>query len=97
MQNTYSDLINFEVKTSSSETFFNIKSVLYVQNVLGGVNMVSRGVLERYVVCCNDGVTTDVSMPCGRDVTSVILINDFLYLNIYLKNELIDYKFSIQF
>ena len=27
MQNNYSGLINFEVKTSSSETFFNTKKV----------------------------------------------------------------------
>ena len=31
MQNNYSGLINFEVKTSSSDTFFLMNSVLYVQ------------------------------------------------------------------
>ena len=31
MPNNYSGLINFEVKSSSSETFFDMNSVLYVQ------------------------------------------------------------------
>ena len=38
MQNNYSGLINFKVKSSSSETFFNIDSVLCVQVFLGHYN-----------------------------------------------------------
>ena len=58
--------------------------------------MVSRGVLECYVLCCNHGAMWGVLMPCGRDMTSVVLINfiiffSFLFLflfnlNMYLKN-----------
>ena len=41
MQNNSSGLINFEVKIYS--------------NIFGIVNMMSRGVLEHYVGCCNHG------------------------------------------
>ena len=60
MQNNYSGLINFEVKTLSSETFLKMNSVLYVQIFFDVVNMVSRGVLERHVGCCNHGTTWGV-------------------------------------
>ena len=52
----YLILINFKIKTSSSKTFLNEPDVGY-SNV---VNMVSRGILERHVGCCNHGGTWDV-------------------------------------
>ena len=54
MQNDHSDLINFVVKASSSETF-NMNSMLDVQFFFYVVNIVSREVLEHYVGCCNHG------------------------------------------
>ena len=48
MQNNYLGLINFGVKTSS-ETFKNMNSVLYVQILFDVVNIVSRGVFKRHV------------------------------------------------
>ena len=41
------------------------------------VNMVSRGLLECHVGCCNHGATWGVETSCGIDVTSVFLINLF--------------------
>ena len=49
MQNNQLGLINFEVKTSTSEPFFKINSVLNVQFLGDTVNMVSRRALERHV------------------------------------------------
>ena len=48
----YLILIDFKVKTSSSETFLHELGVF-----LDVVNMVSRQVLERHVGCCNHGAT----------------------------------------
>ena len=53
MQN-YSGLINFKVKTSSSKTF-KCELGVVCSHFLDIVNMVSRGVLERYFGCCNYG------------------------------------------
>ena len=52
MQNDKSGFSDFEVKTSSSETFFKMNMLLYDQ-FFGGdvVNMVSREVLESHVRC----------------------------------------------
>ena len=57
--NNYLSLINFKVKTSSSETF-KMNWVLYVQFFFNVVNLVSRGVLERFVGYCNHGATWGV-------------------------------------
>ena len=54
MQNNYHlSVINFNVKTSSSDRFFEINTMLDVKYFLNVVSMVSRGVLENYVECCN--------------------------------------------
>ena len=55
--NSYLSLINFKVKTSSSETIFKMNLVLYVQIFLDVVNMELHRVLERHVGCCDHGTT----------------------------------------
>ena len=52
MQNNYSGLINFEVKTASLE-IFKIELGVVCSNFLDVVNMVTRWMLERNVGCCN--------------------------------------------
>ena len=56
-----------------------MNTVLDVQIFWDVVNMVSRGVLERHVGCCNHGATWGVLTPCGIDVTSVVQINFILF------------------
>ena len=58
--NSYLSLINFKVKTSSSETFFlnehNVVCSIFF-SFWDVVNMVSHGVLGCHVGYCNHGAT----------------------------------------
>ena len=55
--NNYLSLINFKVKLYRQRLFLLMNTMFDVaKNFVGVVNMVSRGVLERYVGCCNNGV-----------------------------------------
>ena len=48
--NNYLSLINFKIKTSSSETFLKkMNTIFNVQNFLNVANMVSRAVLKRVI------------------------------------------------